>query len=182
MTFLDTTRAALPAPGGAQPPAVETGSLTFSIEQQQQSQWCWSAVSASVARYFDAQSPWSQCSLAAAELAKTQCCQSGSSAACNQPWYLDRALTRVQHFGALFPALPFGSVAAEIDANKPIGARIAWNGGGGHFTILAGYNTADETLEVFDPWDGSHSLIPYNIFQNSYRGSGTWTNSYTTAP
>src|SRR5262245_35787098 len=67
----------------------------LTVEHQQQTNWCWAAVSNSVSRYYDPSSTWSQCTIANAELGHSSCCTNGGSAACNQPWFLDRALTRV---------------------------------------------------------------------------------------
>jgi len=65
------------------------------VDSQQQTQWCWAAVSNSVSHYYDAGSPWTQCAIVNAELGQTTCCTAGNTASCNQAWYLDLALTRV---------------------------------------------------------------------------------------
>ena len=41
----------------------------LTVEQQQQTQWCWAAVSNSVSHFYDAGSAWSQCTIVNAELA-----------------------------------------------------------------------------------------------------------------
>ena len=67
----------------------------LTVEHQTQTQWCWAAVSNSVSHFYDAGSTWTQCTIVNAELGQSTCCSNGSSSACNKPWYLDKALTRV---------------------------------------------------------------------------------------
>ena len=150
------------------------------MQYQQQSNWCWAAVSTSAALYFSAASPWTQCSLVNAQLGQSGCCSDGSTAACNQPWYLDRALTQVGHFQSWQgSAASFSQVQAAIGANRPVGVRIGWSTGGGHFVAIRGYHSSAQSLDVEDPWYGP-SQVPYSTFCSSYLGSGTWTDSYFT--
>lgn len=68
--------------------------LNFTMSEQQQTNWCWSAVATSTSLYYNPSSTWTQSSLVNAELSQTNCCQSGDSSACNQPWSLNSALKR----------------------------------------------------------------------------------------
>lgn len=157
--------------------------LNVGMQTQQQTQWCWAAVATSVAGFYDASTTWTQCSVVNAELGQTTCCTSGSSAACNKPWYLDLALTRVGHFDTWSAgAMSFADVRAEIDAGRPLGVRIGWSGNGGHFLVIEGYrNDANQQVAVDDPWYGASDLT-YATLSTSYQGSGTWTHSYETQP
>src|SRR4051794_4590811 len=78
----------------AGPPAYQ---LLFNMQPQQQNNWCWAAVSVSVALLQAALPAWQQCQVVSQELGNATCCTNGSSAVCDVPWYLDRALTRVGH-------------------------------------------------------------------------------------
>jgi hypothetical protein len=155
------------------------------MQAQQQTNWCWAAVSASVARFYRATTRWRrQCLVASRELGQT-CCPAGANpAACNVPWYLERALTRVGHLKtwAGAPATVV-QIRREITAGRPLGARIGWASGGGHFVVLSGYSTAaaGNFVTVDDPIYG-HSTISLATFQSSYQGSGSWTHSYWTRP
>lgn len=125
------------------------------MQTQQQGNWCWAAVGVSVAQFYSATTAWSQqCHLAAQELSLT-CCPPGSNAACDVPWYLDRTLQRVGHYNT-WAAGPQGiaAIRGEIDANRPLGCRIGWNSGGGHFVVLSGYatSTAGDFVTVDDPF------------------------------
>jgi hypothetical protein len=154
--------------------------LVFAMVTQQQSQWCWAAVAVSVAGFFG-NNGWTQCSVVNAELGRGDCCNQQLPGSCNVVWLLDRALNRVGHFnppvqGAL---LPVASVQTEINADRPIGCRIGWSGGGGHFVVLSGYDFggASDFVDVQDPWYGP-SVVNYSTFASSYQSNGSWTHSY----
>jgi hypothetical protein len=155
--------------------------LPLTLQAQLQSQWCWAACSTSVAHFFDASSGWTQCGVANAELAQTGCCDDGSTPACNQPWYLDRALTRTGNFASRStgPA-SMSAIRSQLSAGRPIAARIGWAGGGGHFVTISGcLDDATGVLEVRDPIYGTSEISLAN-FSSSYQGSGSWTHTYFT--
>ena len=155
--------------------------LGFTMQAQTESNWCWAATSTSVSHYYWFWSSWTQCSVASAELGRTDCCSSPVPGACNVPWYLDRALTRTNNFVSITGAASFSSVRAEIDAGRPVGARIGWSGGGGHFMCIYGYSTffGQEYFDIDDPIYGKSHLSVAD-FTSSYQGSGTWTHTYYT--
>lgn len=153
--------------------------LPFTMQAQTQSNWCWAATAVSVSRYFWRWSTWTQCRVANAELALNGCCGSPVPSPCNVPWYLDRSLTRTQNFVSITGAVGFEQVRAEINAGRPVGARIGWSGGGGHFMVIYGYSMigGGEFLDIDDPIYGK-SHIPVSEFATSYQGSGSWTHTY----
>lgn len=154
--------------------------LNFSMQQQSETNWCWAASSTSVSEYYKPASTWTQCKVADTALGQTSCCQNGSSASCNIPWYLGKALGIVGHDGGYDPKPePLTTVRTEVDADRPLGFRVAWNQGGAHFGILVGYDTVAQTVEVRDPWWGN-STLPYNVFRSNYQGMGSWQQSYFT--
>jgi hypothetical protein len=127
-------------------------------------------------------STWTQCKVACAELNRTDCCTPPVSAQCNVPWYLDRALTRTKNFDRIDSPATFAQIRAEIDAGRPVGARIGWSGGGGHFLVIYGYSRllfSEDYLDVDDPIYGK-SHLSFNDFSTNYQGSGTWTHTYFT--
>ena len=117
-----------------------------------------------------------------AALGQTACCADGASTACNQPWYLDRALQRTGNLNVRTSG-PVGweRIRSEIDAGRPVGARIGWSGGGGHFVLLTGYRSAGKVREVDvqDPFTG-RSTLPLDQFSTRYKSTGTWTHTYLT--
>jgi hypothetical protein len=163
--------------------------IPFPMQSQQQSNWCWAAVSASVASYYNTPGPsgrpWQQCEIANAEFGVATCCQNGSSIVCNKDWYLDKALQRVNHLaGPATPGpAPFASITQEIDSNHLVGVRIGWYGDGGHFVALSGYDdtNGNQIVDVEDPIYGP-STYDYSVFCTAYQsGTGAWTNTYPIA-
>lgn len=156
--------------------------LPFTMELQTQTNWCWAATSKSVSHYYWFLSPWRQCTIANAELGRNDACQTPVPAAANVPWYLDRALTRTNNFVSITAGRPtFAQIRAEVDAGRPMGARIGWNPSGGHFVAIYGYATwfGTEFVDIDDPiWGKSHMSL--SDFSTNYRGNGTWTHYYIT--
>lgn len=155
--------------------------LAFAMQSQLQTEWCWAATSTSVSVFYDTfNSPWTQCKVVNAEQAQTTCCQNGSSAACNVPWYLDKALTRTKNLNYYVGnSLSISDLDSELANGRPLGTRIGWAGGGGHFMVLAGASTKDSRVHVHDPIYGDQDY-DYNSYRTAYQGNGTWTHSYYT--
>ena len=168
------------AVGGAGTLAANT--LGFNMQAQTESNWCWAATSVSVSRFYWAASTWLQCKVAGLELHAGNCCHTPTSAPCNVPWYLDRALTRTNNFVSISGPLTFAQVSAEIDAGRPVGARTGWLGGGGHFMVIYGYSEDTDGTQYFDIDDPIYgkSHLKVTEFSASYQGSGTWTHAYIT--
>jgi Papain-like cysteine protease AvrRpt2 len=156
--------------------------VPINVQHQLQTNWCWAACSTSASAFYDPKSTWGQCGLVNAELKQKGCCGAGDGADCNQPWYLDRALKRTGNLARKSdgPAR-FETVRAEIDAGRPVGVRIGWFGGGGHFVMITGYRAAGgaREVDVQDPWTGT-SHIAIDTLTNSYKSRGKWTHTYLT--
>jgi hypothetical protein len=156
--------------------------LDFNMQHQEQSQWCWAAVSVSVALYYEPRGAWTQCQMVNLEKGQTSCCQNGSTPQCNQPNVLDTPLARA----AVLDRMTFGSVgydvmAEHLEAQRPIAWRIAWSGGGGHFAVIEGYQRhGGEWVAIDDPWWGQSDVAVSTLTGGLYQGSGTWTHTYLT--
>lgn len=161
--------------------------LNYTRQDQQQTNWCWAAVSSAVAHFYDPATTWTQCAVANAELGRTDCCGAGAAGACNVAWFLNSALTRVGHLAAFSGGtLTFAVVQAEINAGRPVCARIGWSGGGGHFVALTCWYrnllTDSQLVRVDDPWPAyGRSTWAFATFGTAYQGTGSWTHSYRTA-
>ncbi len=152
--------------------------LGFTMQHQEQTQWCWAAVSTSVNLYYHPASGQTQCAVANTAMGQTTCCQDGSTPQCNQPWFLDQALQIVGNLKSWSPGkAALAKVKAQIGQCRPLCLRIGWNGGGGHFVAVYGYS--GQRLNIGDPWYGN-SVVTYGPFPNTYQGGGAWTDSYTT--
>ena len=119
--------------------------------------------------------------MASAELGRTDCCNSPVPDACNATWYLSKALQRTQNLVSNTGVVSFEDVTAKIDAGRPVGARVGWSGGGGHFMVIYGYSIVGLTryFDIDDPIYGK-SHITVSTFSNNYQGSGSWTDTYFT--
>ena len=181
--FLRGTRRPLAASGAAVITRAGAMRLPFTIEKQLHTQWCWAAVSVSVARFYRRWSPWTQCKVVSKERG-ADCCQDGGRSECNQPHYLDRALECTGTLGQYFDhPLTQDDVRREIGRRSPLGCRVGWNHGGGHFIVITGYEDDADAMRVDlddpDPFFAA-STYPWDEFLTRYRGRGTWTHSYTT--
>lgn len=186
--------------------------LPLSMQPQLQSNWCWASVSVSTALFYDPSNTATQCSLANEAFGQANnCCVNGSSSACNQPYFLQESLGWVGHLNMYYQqAFTTEQIIGELDAGRPLGARIQWNAGGGHFVLIYGYNTNAPTLAAAPtPTLGptptptptptpapapapapptisiadpwyGASVIAIANFAAKYQGGGTWTHSYTT--
>lgn len=157
--------------------------LNFVMQSQVQDEWCWAATSASASYFYNNATGWIQCNIACSALGRNDCCINAPVNPCNEPWYLDRALTITGNFQAPVFGGPLGinDIIAQIDAGKIICARVGWPNGDGHFVAIYGYNItqANPYIYVGDPIYGN-SFINLNNFTNNYQGSGRWTHSYYT--
>lgn len=154
--------------------------VRFPIQRQTQSQWCWAAVAASVSRYYQAGTTWTQCRVANRQWGRNDCCGTGASGACNNPSTLDTALTTVGHLNRMTNSQQsLQTVENELVENRPLCIRVGWSGGGGHFIVASGVED-DSFVWVSDPGGGTTALVAYDTLRTAYRGSGTWTHSYFT--
>lgn len=162
---------------------LQTRVLDFDMELQTQTNWCWAATATSVSHYFWSWSTWTQCRVANGELGRSDCCSATVPGACNVPWFLDRALDRTDNFVSMSGVASFETVRAEIDAGRPVGARVGWSGGGGHFMVIYGYSVhgGDQYFDIDDPIYGK-SRLTVSDFTSNYQGSGSWTHTYITKP
>ena len=160
--------------------------VNFQVQQQLQTQWCWAAVSASVAAYFDPATPWSQCQVASAEWNGAPCCAQGDSWVCNQPNVLNRPLDRVGHLRQYAQSYMVpDAVAAEMRAGLPVPIRIGWRSGGGHFVAINGIEMTNlgVQLMVTDPIYGQSVILGDALLHNGYMSAGgSWTDTYAVKP
>jgi len=156
----------------------------FVMQMQLHDNWCWAAVTASIAQFYRAQSWTVQCVVAAAEK-NTQCCDPVNVTACDRPAPLDTPLGRTGHFSQRVDSSEeFSTVVAEIDAQRAFACRIEWHqSSDAHFVAVAGYSVDDsgtEYLEIGDPLIPGTVHTTYAEFSSNYRQAGAWANSYFT--
>ncbi|WP_428659162.1 C39 family peptidase [Reyranella sp.] len=162
--------------------------LTFIMQHEEQYNWCWAAVAASVGDYFTQAGTWKQCAVANLELRRNDCCAAGGDGPCNIYGYLASALNRVHCLQnwAIGQRVAFDVVVGEIDGGRPVCVRVAWRGGGAHFVAITGYSDPDPTIAhvlVQDPLFQYHD-IAWSDFLDYYKPTGLhqgyWTDTYRT--
>jgi papain like cysteine protease AvrRpt2 len=153
-------------------------SLNLDMQQQERDLWCWAAVSVSVRRFYDPSRVISQCEQASAQIFTADCCSDPSK--CDMEWPLSKALNGLGVLRDVVNGIvPLTTIAREINDQHPLGCRIVWEGGAGHFVCIAGYDGT--LLMIKDPLFGS-SRVPYDEFAARYLGRGKWTHTYFTQP
>jgi hypothetical protein len=177
--------------------ATTTGALSFKVQRQEKSEWCWAAVSVSVNRFFRPDSKHTQCAIAGTALGLSCCdgAQPVPSDSCNAPHALHPVLGRFHLLAAdpIVNPLTFNQVRTEIDAGRPVCVLIKWldNKGQvtdrGHFIALDGYRVTPAQkmfVSITDPFYGS-SETAFDHFVNGkggYRdGRGVWFASFLVA-
>ena len=157
--------------------------LSFTMQAQTQSNWCWAATSTSVSLFYTPTSSWTQCKVASATLpGGLDCCNNPDP--CNQSYYLNLALTCTNNYNSMVNGtLTFAATQTQINNGKVVGARIGWDGGGGHFVVIYGYavNNGTNYYYIADPIYGK-SICTEDNFNNAYQTTGHWTHSYLTQP
>ena len=159
------------------------------MEEQKQPLWCWAAVAVSLHKFLDTEA-WEQGKVAtkvlrdSEDILPTVDCENNPES-CNYRARLDDALRYTGNLKAngflRSQYLTFNSVKKWIDCHLPIGARIVWAGGGGHFVVLDGYRqfqSGARQVHVQDSLYGP-SLQFYEDFVRDYPpGSGHWQDTY----
>jgi hypothetical protein len=156
--------------------------IAFKEQIQQQTEWCWAASTVSVTQFYDPATAWTQCQLVNQQFNSSACCVDGSSDACNQPWYADRALTATGHLAGSAGSLSISDLAGQIVASHPVSIAIYWNGGGGHNPVITGIDqdvAGGSTIDVQDPIFGP-STQDFNTFPSTYHGGASWGDSFLT--
>lgn len=170
------------SPSRAEPPGRR---LDLSCEEQQGEFWCWAAVAASLAGFYDPQAKWEQCELANRQLQTGRCC--ADMEFCDRPERLDKVLQITGNLVSFNlgsePTLSFEEIQSEIDNGRVVCSRVGLFGDGGHFQMIIGWKLAggERYLIISDPLY-SETEIAFSSFASRYEGAGVWNVAYITAP
>ncbi|MBS1807981.1 MAG: hypothetical protein JST84_07300 [Acidobacteria bacterium] len=166
--------------------------MRFDLEKQKRGNWCWAAVTTSILSFFQADLEMTQCEvvkevfrLTKGYETETDCCQHSRSKTCNRTYKLGDALDIMGLLSSRcnYP-LTLDEIRGQINQGVPIGVRIGWRGGGGHFVVITAVGPQDPRgdnhtwVRVADPKDPAASYITYQALKNRYKGEGKWTHSY----
>jgi hypothetical protein len=182
----------------------------FTMQHQQCSEWCWAAVSTSVALFYSPQAKKTQCEVVnkclqkgyrklgdkyyIAPVAKPDCCNGKKSteSTCCRWWYLDEALREVGHLGEVKPRkLTIDELQIQANKGQVVCGRVGWTEikgtmreftGAGHFWVITGVsNTKESKLVAIQDSIYGTSYIPFSTLETGYyHGTGSWTHSYLT--
>ncbi len=160
-----STIAALAAAGS--PVGCGNPIASFTIQQQQQLQWCWAAVTVSINWYYDHKSNWSQCIMANFEFDQHTCCIDGSTSACNRPYSLQDALNDTGNLKqSIAGPASYNSITNEIANCRPVGMGFTWKETdkpsvtGSHAFAITGYG--EGLLFVNDPQGQISQNVDYS--------------------
>lgn len=158
----------------------------FVMQHQEQLNWCWAAVAASIQDFFNS-SPnlVTQSQIATRVLSNVPggCGTSPNNPnpACNVPNSLTTVLGALHRLAGnpIIRPLRFAEIQQTIDAGFPIPVRIVWDedANTAHMVVISGYIPSNQQLQVEDPFYG-RSVIDLDTLVSNYRGVGRWERSY----
>lgn len=189
-SVIDATRTALDLSSEVAAPwkGGQRVKIELAMQAQCHSNWCWAAVAASVARYYDPNDTVRQCEIANLELQRVDCCLYPCDAKgvdFNVTNVFASPLRRVGclRYLARFQRAEPSRILEELKAGRPVCVRTVWRDGGAHFLAIVGYWTdPDDTtiLTLDDPFWG-RSEYDYDQFAEHYQLlGGTWNDTYYT--
>lgn len=155
--------------------AATANRLNITMQAQQASNWCWAASGNTVATYYGYTYSQNQfCDLAFGNNLNASCANSQASLADDQNAFSSIGISPGNYVtGYLY----YSSVIREIDAGRPVIARIQWSSGGGHMEVLYGYDQSQSWVYWGDPWPSDNrynwGAYSYYVDNNSFE----WTHS-----
>lgn len=163
--------------------------LAYFQQTQQQSNWCWAAVTASLCVFYGRF--MTQC-LVASRIFRGKnsqtCCETPSDSGCNQVLLTELALSSFKLLKEAIDApISFTKVRGQIDLGRPVSCSIRWPSGGGHAVVLDGYIQASagegDFVSVQDPGTSADAVcMLYSAFRSAYRTNGAWKLTCLTQP
>ncbi|MCR6489780.1 hypothetical protein M8542_43910 [Amycolatopsis sp. OK19-0408] len=141
----DNSHFKLAAAGRAATAAV---SLDYSQQVQQNDEWCWAADGASIEQFHGAST------------SQEDFCAAGKG---TMPGYCPNEAAQIDEIvngfhGTGFSAdsaggaVSYSAITQQIDAGNPALTGIYWTSGGGHAEVIYGYDAANQSMDVGDPW------------------------------
>lgn len=155
-------------------------SLNLQMDRQDQTEWCWAAVSFSLDRFYDPATALSQCKVAAQVLG-SNCCE--DKAICNEPLDLAIVLREINRLEQeIRRPIDSDTLSDLIESKKPIAVGIAWFAGGAHFVVIDGWDKESNMVSVRDPdRTRGDTCIDLDEFTGNYANAGLWRFTYLTS-
>lgn len=155
-------------------------SLNMTPQAQEKNLWCWAGASNIIANHYGADVSQNEfCNRAKGNTNLTAPCPNTTG----DLYDIRRAWNSLGIYGsnATYAPISFNQIKQEIDAGRPVMARIQWKSNGmGHFLVIEGYDEATQQIQWIDPWGSSKrvNVGKYSNFLNDerYRWTHTVTN------
>ncbi len=161
-------REVAPVAGTASTVAVSAASkqLNYTQQVQQYNQWCWAADGSSIEQALGGTASQAQFCAAGKGTSAGYCPNQAA-----QIYEIVRGF-RGTGFSAQDAGGPIGfsSVVSQIDAGILNLTGIYWTSGGGHAEVIYGYDSANQSIMVGDPWPTYQRYQTWNY--NQYRSNG----------
>jgi hypothetical protein len=168
--------------------------LTFDIELQQCSEWCWAAVTAAVCKCYGDGTATRQCEVAnlVLQLPTDNCtdcdCEQDPFAICNQPQNLASVLDAVHHNRGNpidgIPTLRFEDIKSDIDNGRPVVVEVTLDDPAASSHAVAIYGYTDEGMvSIADPMHpGDQISVRFTDFAAGGQTDlhGIWKAAYLT--
>lgn len=160
----------------------------LSIRNQEQTYWCWAAVTEAVWRLLDRDHARTQCQIATDNLPRPPaggCCGTTRGGPCDSTSRLDYALSRAGCLnGNRQPPLSFEQLREEIDKGLPVAIHIEWPDGSGHYIAATNWMTHSggrQAVRISDPDGPNVDEVPFAALESAYTSRrGSWSTSYLT--
>lgn len=164
--------AAAAVPGTADAAALRLG---ISMQAQEMSNWCWAASGNTVAAFMGRNYTQNQfCNLAFNRSINSSCPNSQATLADDQTAFRKIGINPGNY---VYAHLYYWAIVREIDARRPVIARIQWTSGGGHMEVLYGYDDSSNMVYWGNPWpsDYRYNWSTYDYYVSN--GTFFWTHS-----
>ncbi|MBD0691646.1 papain-like cysteine protease family protein [Streptomyces sp. CBMA123] len=163
------------APGSTADLAGTFKKLNITMQQQQQTNWCWAASGNTIATWFGYNYSQNQfCNAAFGRSVDSNCPNSQASLADVQnglDWVGINPGSYVTGY------LRYSTVQSEVDANRPVETRIQWSSGGGHMHVVYGYDTSNNWVYWGDPWPSNYRYNWADYWYYVNNDTFSWTHS-----
>ena len=137
-------------------------------QAQKKTKWCWAACARNAVRYeyFEkGKTGWKSQNSIVKKVYGSEVNKGGTiNQTKNSANY---ASNYTKTYKASNSAFSYPSLKTQIDQGDVILLFGSYNNGGGHVVTMHGYNTSNNKIRYFDPWDGgSYHTMTYSSFKN----------------
>jgi hypothetical protein len=155
--------------------ATTANQLNITMQAQENSNWCWDATGNTVAAFYGYSYSQNQfCNLAFDRSMNSSCPNSQAALDNDQEAFRQIGISTGNY---VYNYLYYSSIIREVDAGRPVMARIQWSSGGGHMEVLYGYDQSQSWVYWGNPWPSSYrynwAAYDYYVSNSSF----SWTHS-----